>query len=68
MLKPYYKNEKLDRRCRELRVTGALISFNTGLPEWRFSKILNGRLEPNDKEKQLLAKALACKVTDLFQK
>jgi len=66
MLTPYYRNELLDRRCREKRVTGALISHNTTISEWRFSKILNGRAEATEKEKKIIAQALSCAVSDIF--
>lgn len=66
MIKVYYKNAELDRACREKRLTGALICFNTGIHESRFSKILNGRIEPTSDEKTKIAKILDCPVKKIF--
>jgi len=66
MIRPYYRNERLDRRCRELRVTGSLLAYNTGISEYRLSKIRTGRLEPKAHEKQLIADKLDCKPEQIF--
>jgi hypothetical protein len=67
MLKPYYRNVALEQRCREKRVTGALISYNSGIHESRFSKILNNRTAATPKEKNKIAQALECTVEEIFQ-
>jgi hypothetical protein len=66
MLKPYYRNVNLDRRCREMRATGALIAFSSGIPEHRFSRILNGRLVPRPEEKKKIAEVLECNEIEIF--
>lgn len=42
------------------------IARRARLSETRFSHIVRGRIEPTSKEKERIAKALSCPVTDLF--
>lgn len=66
MMKPYYKNARLENKMREMRATGALICHNCDIPEYRFSKILNGRNVSTEEEQKTIAKLLECKVSDIF--
>ena len=42
------------------------ISVKTGIPQSKLSLIERGYVDPREDEKKKIAKALGCKVTDMF--
>jgi DNA-binding Xre family transcriptional regulator len=67
MLVSYVRNYKLDNKMKDMRASGAILSFSTGIPDSRLSKIRVGRIKPREDEKQKIANALECKVEDVFE-
>ena len=65
-IKPYKRNRKLEDRMGELRVTGALLSYSTGIQESKISKIKMGRTKASKEEKVLIAETLECEVEEIF--
>jgi len=48
------------------RKSQVAVRHETGISESRLSRIIHGHQKPTSEEKRAIARALRCKVTDLF--
>lgn len=59
-------NVKLYQACIAVKLRMHKIASMSGIENSRFSKILNGKLQPTIKEKRILSKILKVPQKDLF--
>ena len=60
-------NVKLKMKIFELGKRQIRLAQETGIPESYLSKVVNGWIEPKIEVKQKIAKALRCKIEDIFE-
>jgi predicted transcriptional regulator len=57
---------ELKKKIRSLSIFQWSIAKKCGIEETLFSKIVNGHRQPTSEQKKAIAKALHCKVAEIF--
>ena len=60
-------NVKLKMKLLKLGKRQIRLAQETGIPESYLSKVVNGWIEPKMEMKQKIAKALGCRIADIFE-